>query len=512
MTRPWIAYLLPLAALTFVPLARAQLLAEPPPRSVEAVLDLVDTYCSGCHKIPPPTILPKSGWPRVVQGMAEMAAEHAGHEAIPADVVRDIAALYVGSSPETLPRLPYYASAGSPLDFAVTTMGKPAVMPLVLHVNAASLHDDAGPEFIIGDGARKQVLSLRKKGAGWRETVLADIAVPLHTDVVDMDGDGAKDIIVADLGTFPPSPALAGKVVLLHQQPDGTFEKQVLLDHVGRVTDARAMDIDNDGDLDIGVAIFGGGDVGELAWLENLGDGGFVPHRILKVTGSLNISPVDLDHDGRIDFVSLIAQQHEAVVAFMNKGQGHFAYVPLYQGPHPMFGSTSMKVLDLDQDGDADVLFTNGDALDYQPDPKPYHGVQWLENKGDLAFEYHDIGRFYGAAIADAADLDGDGDIDVVAGSWLNYWDDERRQSLVWFENDGSQHFSPHGIISRPAGIVALALADVDHDRRPDIVAGVFQLDLLGDFVKQGDAADAPPATRPTPKPKLILLRATPSR
>ena len=62
---------------------------------------------------------------------------------------------------------------------------------------------------------------------------------------------------------------------------------------------------------------------------------------------------------------------------------------------------------------------SNGDALDTQPDPKPYHGVQWQENRGNLQFQFHDIGRYYGAAVARA----GDGDLDVVAGSWLNFWD-----------------------------------------------------------------------------------------
>ena len=60
-----------------------------------------------------------------------------------------------------------------------------------------------------------------------------------------------------------------------------------------------------------------------------------------------------------------------------------------------------MSVVDLDQDHDDDILFTNGDAFDAQTDPKPYHGVQWLRNEGGGKFSFHDIGRFYGAANAD---------------------------------------------------------------------------------------------------------------
>jgi hypothetical protein len=163
----------------------------------------------------------------------------------------------------------------------------------------------------------------------------------------------------------------------------------------------------------------------------------------------------------------------------MNRGQGNFEQSLLGRAPHPMYGFTGMSLADLDGDGDTDILMSNGDALDTQPDPKPYHGVQWLENRGKLQFQFHDIGRFYGAAVAAAGDLDGDGDLDVVAGSWLNFWDDPKRQSLVWFENDGDKGFTRRGILSRPTGIVALELEDVTGDDRIDVVAGVLRLDLM---------------------------------
>ncbi len=144
---------------------------------------------------------------------------------------------------------------------------------------------------------------------------------------------------------------------------------------------------------------------------------------------------------------------------------------------------------------------SNGDALDTQPDPKPYHGVQWLENRGDLQFRFHDIGRFYGAATAAAGDLDGDGDLDVLAGSWLNFWDDPRRQSLVWFENDGNKGFTRRGVLTRPTGIVSLALEDVTGDDRVEIVAGVLRLDLMMQMMR----GEAPQGT----ETRMVLLQAT---
>src|SRR5690606_2957468 len=78
-----------------------------------------------------------------------------------------------------------------------------------------------------------------------------------------------------------------------------------------------------------------------------------------------------------------------------------------------------------------------------------------------LQFGFRDIGRFYGAVATAVGDLDGDGDLEVVASSWVNYWRDPGRHTLVWYENDGQQNFTAHGIASEPAGLTTLQLADM---------------------------------------------------
>ena len=43
-------------------------------------------------------------------------------------------------------------------------------------------------------------------------------------------------------------------------------------------------------------------------------------HIVDPRTGSIHVIPVDLNHDGKMDFVALLAQEHETVVAYINKG------------------------------------------------------------------------------------------------------------------------------------------------------------------------------------------------
>lgn len=454
------------------------------PKTVEEVLVLVNQYCSACHKVPSPNVLPKDSWPRVVSLMADLAYTRFGREFISAEHVRDITAFYYGSSPEKLPVLPYLEVSNPPLEFALTALEDKARLPLILNVNAVDFGRGKGTEFLVSDGGSSQLNLLRRSAQDWSETPLAEITIPASTQVVDYDGDGLLDIVVADLGVYPLTTELAGKIILLRQQASGKFAREILFGGLGRTSDVRVLDLDQDGDKDIAVAVFGGA-TGEIFWMENLGSGKHRKHLLFELSGALNVSAGDINGDGKVDLVSLIAQEHEMIMGFINQGNGNFKREILARAPHPMFGSTAMVLIDLDGDQDLDIVFTNGDAFDTQVDPKPYHGVQWLENLGNLKFQFHNIGRFYGAASVAVGDLDLDGDLDLVVGSWVNYWDDPKRHSMVWYENNGRQEFTPHPIADAPAGIVTIALEDVTGDGRPDIVAGSFRMDLFDKVLAQ---------------------------
>ncbi|MCF2950489.1 VCBS repeat-containing protein [Paraglaciecola aquimarina] len=450
------------------------------PKTVKQIIALTNQYCGACHAPPSPQLLPKKSWPYIVKTMAEMAQENFGKPYISAEHIRDITAYYYGTSPTELPKLPYHETKERNRQFIPTKYISRSTLPMIAHINPVNLFKNNNTEFLISDDENNAVSLITMAQNKISEKVLAEIKMPSHTEVVDYDKDGKKDIIVASLGLFfTPQGKNQGKVTLLKQLESGDFDKQVLLENVGRVTDVKALDIDGDNDLDIAIAIFGADVPGELAWLENKGDDKHIKHTLMKATGALNLSPIDLNNDGLIDFVSLITQQHELIAGFINKGDGTFTTTKLFQANHPLMGFTSLKTVDLDGDNDLDLLMTNGDANDLQTDPKPYHGVQWLENKGDLKFEFKDIARFYGAVSSAVGDLDKDGDLDIVVSSWNNYWDDPKRQSLVWFENDGKQNFSRHNVPGAPKSITGLALADVTGNSYLDIIAGSFRMDLV---------------------------------
>jgi hypothetical protein len=120
-----------------------------------------------------------------------------------------------------------------------------------------------------------------------------------------------------------------------------------------------------------------------------------------------------------------------------------------------------------------DILYTNGDAFDYiPPQGRPWHGVQWLENKGNLNFEFHRICNFTGTTNVRSADIDNDKDIDLFAVSAFNIWDKPESKSFIWLENTGDMRFIKHEISRNPTHLLTCEAGDFNNDGLIDVITG----------------------------------------
>jgi hypothetical protein len=477
--------------------------AAPAPRDAPSAAShpgepMARKVCAGCHAFPPPDTLPRGRWKSIVMEMSALALAGIGTPpgAPPPALDFDpdlITRYYETLAPETLPppaAWPEIETAG--LRFARHAF-RPASPPghvAVANVQFLRLEKDGPLQAVAVDMAAGVVLAAdpRNPAAGLRQ--LGRVPHPCHVEAADLDRDGLIDLLVADLGAIPPGDYLKGSVVWMRRQADGSYRNVVLASGLPRVADVRPVDVDADGDLDVLVGAFGWREVGGIHLLENRtasgGPPAFVKREIDARQGAIHVPATDLDRDGKADFVGLLAQHHESVIAYLGDGARGFKPQTLYAAPHPSWGSSGLALVDFDGDGDQDVLVTNGDMLDDFL-IKPYHGIRWLENRGNLTFVEHELATLPGVHRALAADIDLDGDRDVVACAFVQFETPEgdvrdplarehaRLPSLVWLEQTAAGRFERR-TLERGGSHVSLDVADYDGDGDPDVVVGGFRM------------------------------------
>jgi hypothetical protein len=459
-----------------------------PPREV-ASPQRIEEYCSKCHAFPPAESFPRSAWREEVEKAYQIIADsNQFGKRLDAEppAMKDVIGYYEERAPLDLPLAEIDRATGPlPLRFRRTAYPAPpgVAEPAVANVNLVHLFDERRLDLLACDMRAGLVMALRLYAPAPAWEVLGAVPNPCHAEVVDLDGDGVKDVLVANLGSMEPADHADGSVVWLRGKRGGGFTPVTLLKGVGRVADVEAADFRGVGKLDLVVAEFGWFRTGRVLYLENQTTDWehpvFVPHVLDDRHGAIHVPVADLDGDGRPDFVALISQEHETVVAFLNQGGGKFRKETLYTGPHPAYGSSGIQLVDLNGDGRLDVLYTNGDTMDPPYLLKPYHGIQWLENPGRFPFIHHPITPMYGVHRAVAADFRGTGRPDIVAVNYLPPDRFPRRKELgldavIYLEQTAPGQFARHSLETVSCDHVTCAAGDIYGTGRIDLVTGNF--------------------------------------
>ncbi|MBP6783136.1 MAG: VCBS repeat-containing protein [Verrucomicrobiales bacterium] len=427
-------------------------------------------YCSACHLPPGPDSITRKYWPKIFGFMETWTVERG----LPLDKAEfaELLDYYVANSPEAFEPVPDELEE-SLLMFEKGDVGVACTSdrPKITNVNITDLDGNGKSDVLICDAVAGRVSWLVIEDGTWKETFLAEVVTPVKATVVDYNRDGQNDIVVASLGDISPTDDPIGSVSLLINRGDMTFESMLLIGGVARVADVKSGDFNGDGKTDFIVAQFGWRKTGGLLWLEQVTPKLFLQHEILPLNGAMQLEVLDFDGDGVLDFVVLFSQEHESIVLFKNDGWGGFESRILARAPHPGYGSSGFQMVDLDKDGDIDILCSNGDMMDEISLVKPYHGVRWFENTNG---EFHpkELVRMPGSYRAVAHDMNGDGHLDVVVSSLNFYWNDNDFPSLIWLENDGHQNFTPRSILYSPTNLATMDVGDLNHDGIPDIVVG----------------------------------------
>ena len=443
------------------------------------------TFCSDCHGMPRADNYPRDAWHDKVKRGFEFYAK-SGRDDLDPPAMHLVVSYFRSHAPEDLVfSEPEEAQTKLRVQFNVEklTLERNAPLPpAVAHLRWGRLQPDDHPVLLACDMRYGTVAAVDLRDRPFHARPLVRLNNPCHVEPCDLDGDGAIDLVVADLGSFFPDDHDRGRVVWLRRQEAlGSYETVVIASAMGRVADVRPADFDSDGDLDLIVAEFGAEQRGNIILLKNVSESGeeprFETEKLDPRPGAIHVPTHDLNGDGRTDFVALVSQEYECVEAFINQGDSQFHMQTLWAGPDPMFGASGIELIDLDQDDDLDILLTNGDAFDDNY-ARPCHGIQWLENLGGLEFSHHRIADLPGVYRALAGDIDLDGDLDVVAVVLLPAHvrpaslAEMQLASIVCLEQMSPGQFVRHTLEAGCPNHATLELTDFDDDGDLDFAVG----------------------------------------
>jgi hypothetical protein len=458
---------------------------------LEALRPQVEAFCGDCHAVPPAASFARADWFKEVKQGFELYWD-TGRTDLEEPVMHEVVAYYEALAPE---KLNYDVPSQPDRPFSARFRRQDLPVPEGRDYPAVSTllwepATDSSPGKLLFTDMRLGDLAQVLLGTEVNHRQIAALGNPASVDPVDLNSDGETDYLVADLGSFLPEDHNRGRVLWLRLDETSVWKSDVILEDVGRVAQAVDGDFDGDGQSDVLVAEFGWKRTGSLRLLRRTGDEGGRPtfeNEILDPRHGFSfVLPTDWDADGDLDFVALVTQEHEKVELFLNDGSGKFQIETIYAASDPAFGSSGIELTDLDRDGDVDVLYTNGDAMDSML-PKPYHAVRWLENTGSFPFREHLLATMPGVYKAVAADFDSDGDLDVAAlalpGQHPSLRDDSSSgpaarptlDTLILLEQTEPAQFMRHRLDPPDEGL-ALVAGDFDNDGDMDLATGTFSL------------------------------------
>lgn len=310
---------------------------------------------------------------------------------------------------------------GTPLVWSRNEVGNGVVGPL--YVCVGDIDGDGWSDVVASSGVVGSVSWWRNDGgapSGWlRQDIQTGFTEAHAVYIADINGDGVLDVV----GT-----ASALNQVAWWKNSGGNpiiWTKQAVSNGFNYPQTAMAADIDNDGRMDI-VAGSSYGD--QVAWWRNGGGDPIVWTR--QIIGSEFdwahwIYACDIDSDSLIDVVG--AAYNGGEIAWWQNGGGSPIVWTKQTIQYSFACALTVHAGDINNDGAVDVVATATCGTD---------DVAWWENSGEDSITW--IARsvdanYNGGWPVFVADLDGDGDQDVVAGS--DTFGGGLAQPLTWWDN-----------------------------------------------------------------------------
>lgn len=351
--------------------------------------------------------------------------------------------------------------------------------------NVADIDGDGDADLVAlthSDESPRNIVWFENDGAGSfaaSKSLLTDIAPALTMlQAADLDGDGDSDLLVGDGSTF----GTGGLFWIENENRSFQDLQSIDLFNGGPF---QAIDYDRDGDFDV---LRGGLYVGLY---ENTGasddDGRFLRRGGLAPGPAGALAAADFDGDGDVDLAAShhsyergndllpYYEQRESEPLFLGLDRELLAF-PREAAPYDLVVRDAYAA-DMDTDGALDLVvstylntdlgFDDGRVRWYRQTNSGLQGPASLIADEPMP-EPGQVG--WGPTATTVADLDGDGDHDVLVA-----WANNNPDSLAWYENPAmggtTDSWVGHPIDRTNRDVLMLTHADLDGDADRDLVA-----------------------------------------